>query len=78
MAKVAVVQGVPRYVSALMKRTGLEVEKKIAKKTYEVFFVVSRAFGARHGNVWGAKPHAKIWTVLSRRAGRTTIQSWSA
>ena len=78
MAKVAVVQGVSRYVSALMKRTGLEVEKKIAKKTYEVFFVVSRAFGARHGNVWGARPNTKIWTVLYRRAGRVRNRILSA
>ena len=49
-----------------MKRTGLEVEKKIAKKTYEVFFVVSRAFGARHGNEGGASFPPRIWTVLYR------------
>lgn len=31
-------------------------------KTYEGFFVVSCAFG----NVWGANPNAKIWTVVYR------------
>ena len=78
MAKVAVVQGVPRYVSALMKRTGLEVKKKIAKKTYEVFFVVSRAFGARHGNVSCMGASTKVWTALYRRAGRVRNRSLSA
>ena len=53
-----------------MKRRGREVEKKIAKKTYEVFLRVSRAYGARHGNVSCVSRFARLCTALHRRAGR--------
>ena len=61
-----------------MKRRGREVEKKIAKKTYEVFLRVSRAYGARHGNVSCMGTHANVWTALHRRVGRVKNCSWSA
>ena len=56
----AVVWGVSWQVLAGMRRRGREAAKKIAEKTYEVFFRVSRAFGARDGNVWGALRFTKV------------------
>ena len=61
-----------------MKRGGREVEKKIAKNTYEIFLRVSRAYGARHGNVSCMGTHANVWTALHRRVGRVKNCSWSA
>ena len=45
------------------------------EKTYEVFFRVSRAFGARDGNVWGALTSAKSF---AERFGCEQGNPWAA
>ena len=55
MAEVAAVQRILRSLLAIIERMEREETKKIAKKTYEVFYRVSRAYGARHRNESGAQ-----------------------
>ena len=64
MAEVAAVQHIPRSLLTSIERMEREETKKIAKKTYEVFNRVSRAYGARHRNEWCSKTAPVICTGL--------------
>ena len=64
MAEVAAVQRIPRSLLAIIERMEREETREIAKKTYEVFNRVSRAYGARHRNEWCSKTAPVICTGL--------------
>ena len=54
------------------------MRKKSRKRRMRFFLRVSRAYGARHGNVSCMGTHANVWTALHRRVGRVRNCSWSA